>query len=99
MYYRTKSASLEALQWTGENYKDMYDFLTCYKYVNEQPKMATEHSLIDYDVTPSGLMLKRTDGIHPVDIGSYVVKNELNGQFFGFFECDKTIFEKYYEEV
>ena len=82
--YETKPATINALRWTGENQRDMFDFLTDYKKVDDYMTPSGDHFIIDHGIVNGGLVLRSpkspTTTEIPVNVGEYVVK--FGGEFF-----------------
>lgn len=58
MKYRKKPVVIEAVQWTGENVKEMKEFLTG----------------ADYDCTKNYLIIRTLEGPHYANPGDYIIK-------------------------
>ena len=96
MKYRKKPVVIEAVQWTGKNTREMYDFLT-----------QTEGEVIDIKgdnfyvhfcnggCQTGNLMIKTLEGDHLANIGDFVIKG-VKGEFY---PCKPDIFEQTYEPV
>lgn len=93
MNYRTKAGVVVALLWTGENHREMHDFLL--GNPDEYMKPHGEHFRIDHTAVNGGLVIKTKDGDSVANIGDYVIKEE-NNQFR---PCKPDIFAATYEEV
>lgn len=93
MKYRTKGDVVIALLWTGENHREMHDFLL--GNPDEYMKSHGEHFRIDHSAVAGGLVIKTKDGLAVANIGDYVIKEE-NNQFR---PCKPDIFAATYEEV
>ena len=95
MKYRKKPVEIEAIQWTGKNNREMFDFLTNYELTNEFMSNTGENFDIDHDKIKGGLIIKTLEGEHLASIGDYIIKG-VEGEFY---PCKPDIFEKTYEEV
>ena len=93
MKYRKKPVVIEALQWTGENHRDMFDFLT--GKTNEYMTTSGDNFYIDHSQVRGGLIIKTLEGEHIASIGDYIIKG-VNGEFY---PCKPDIFKKTYEAV
>ena len=82
--YETRPATINALLWTGNNQREMFDFLTDYKMKDEYMTVSGDHFIIDHGMVNGGLVLRSpnapTTTEIPVNIGEYVVK--FGGEFF-----------------
>jgi hypothetical protein len=93
MKYRKKPAVVDAVQWTGQNCREMYDFLT-----NTTLKNMTaegKYFYIDHSKVEGGLVIKTLEGEHIASISDYIIKG-VKGEFY---PCKKVIFEETYEIV
>lgn len=95
MKYRKKPIEIEALQWTGENQREMFDFLTNYEKVDEYMNSVGDNFYIDHDRVRGGLVIKTLGGEHIASINDVIIKG-INGEFY---PCKSDIFEKSYEKV
>jgi len=91
--YRKLPIVIEALQWTGENRRDMYDFLVCSQ--DEYLKSFGKNFEIDHNRVEGGLIIKTLEGVMLTKIGDYIIKG-VDGEFY---PCKSDIFEKTYELV
>lgn len=96
MKYRKKPVIIDAVEWTGDNHREMYDFL-------EFPMEAYKHSIsatgknfeIDHNRVEGGLIIKTLEGEHIASVGDFIIKG-VNGEFY---PCKEDIFKKTYEKV
>lgn len=93
MRYRKKPVVIEAIQWTGENQREMFDFLTNSEKKDEYMEAFGEHFRIDHAAVKGGLVIKTLEGNHLANIGDYIIKG-VAGEFY---PCKPDIFEKTYE--
>jgi hypothetical protein len=91
--YVKNPLEIEAVQWTGTNYRVMYDFLT--ETTNQNIEATGEHFYIDHSKGQGGLIIKTLEGEHIASIGDYIVKG-IKGEFY---PCKSDIFEKSYTQV
>ncbi|MCR0612583.1 hypothetical protein MKD05_15480 [[Clostridium] innocuum] len=54
MKVRKKPVVVEALQWTGENHREMFDFLTGYQKQNDYMTAYGDTFYIDHDKVKGG---------------------------------------------
>ena len=87
MRYRKKPVVIDAVQWTGTNHREMFDFLTDYQCTDQY--MSAEGKV------PGGLVIKTLEGEHLANIGDYIIRG-VHGEFY---PCKPDIFRKTYEEV
>lgn len=93
MKYRKKPVSIEAVQWTGENHREMWDFLT--GKTDEYMRADGDNFYIDHGKVRGGLVIKTLEGEHIVGIGDYIIKG-VAGEFY---PCKPDIFEKTYDFI
>ncbi len=81
MKYRKKLIIVDAIQWTGENFRQIYDFLT--------------GDRLDYDppAVEGGLVITTAMERMNVNIGDYIIR-DVEGVFY---PCTQRIFEETYE--
>ena len=95
MKYRKKPVIIDAIQWNGKNYREIFDFLTNYELTNELMSTAGENFYIDHDKIKGGLIIKTLEGEHLASIGDYIIKG-VKGEFY---PCKPDIFEQTYETL
>lgn len=93
--YRKKPVEIEALQWTGENQREMFDFLTNGMMKDQYMASESEIFRIDHFAMAGGLIIKTLEGEHITSIGDYIIKG-VAGEFY---PCKPDIFERTYERV
>lgn len=81
MKYRKKLIIVDAIQWTGGNFRQIYDFLS--------------GNRLDYDppVVEGGLVITTAMERMNVNIGDYIIR-DVEGVFY---PCTQRIFEETYE--
>lgn len=95
MKYRKIPVVVEAIQWTGENQREMFDFLTNYEKTDDYMSMSGENFVIDHYDVKGGLVIKTLEGKHIASIGDYIIRG-VAGEFY---PCKPEIFEKTYERA
>jgi len=95
MKYRKKPVVIDAVKWTGENHREMFDFLTNYEKKDWSLESVGENFYIDHDKVKGGLIIKTLEGEHIASIGDYIIKG-VHGEFY---PCKPEIFEKTYDPV
>jgi len=92
MKYRKLPVEIEAVQWTGRNHRDMYEFLEgntgCMDSVGE-------NFYIDHRRVEGGLIIKTLEGEHIANIRDYIIKG-IKGEYY---PCKQDIFKTTYELV
>lgn len=92
-FYQKKPVVIEAIQWTGKNHREMFDFLTNYEFVNEFISNNGDNFYIDHSKVEGGLVIKTLEGEHIASIGDYIIKG-IQGEFY---PCKPDIFVDTYE--
>ena len=93
MKYIKKPIEIEALQWTGENHRQMFNFLG-----GEDEEYITASGInfyIDFTKVDGGLIIKTLEGEHIATIGDYIIK----GVKEEYYPCKPDIFEMTYELI
>lgn len=93
MKYRKKPVVIEAIQWTGNNHREMWDFLT--GKTNECITVEGDNFYIDHNKVPGGLIIKTLEGEHIASIGDFIIKG-ISGEFY---PCKPDIFNATYEPI
>lgn len=85
MKYRKKPVVVEAVQWTGDNYDEICNFI------------GKKVRVIKYtdDEKPVNLIIETLEGDHLASIDDYIIKG-VHGEFY---PCKPDIFKETYEEV
>lgn len=88
--YKKKPVIIEALEWTGDNLKDIIEFTglheSALKWVWEEYEKV---------VFEEGLKIFTLEGTMMANIGDYIIKG-VNGEFY---PCKPDIFHKTYESL
>ena len=95
MKYRKKPVEIEAVRWTGENHREMFDFLTNGTKRDAYIEPSGDNFYINHDKVNGGLIIKTLEGEHIASIDDYIIKG-IAGEFY---PCKPDIFESTYEEV
>lgn len=99
MKYRKKPVVIDAIQWTGKNHREMFDFLTNGKcpdeYMTTTFPVVSDNFYIDNWKVRGGLVIKTLEGEHLANIGDYIIRG-VCGEFY---PCKPDIFRKTYGEV
>lgn len=93
MKFRKKPVVIDAVQWTGKNHREMFNFLG-----GEDTDYITASGVnfyIDWSKVEGGLIIKTLEGEHIATIGDWIIKG-VHGEYY---PCKPDIFEKTYEEV
>jgi hypothetical protein len=87
--YRKKPVVIEAVQWTGDNFKEIQEML---KEADEK-RVIMPHPNEDKEV--QSLLIVTLEGEMRADKGDYIIKG-VKGEIY---PCKPDIFEKTYEPV
>lgn len=88
--YKKKPVEIEAIQWTGENQKELFEFL------GYKGNVAIAVSTPVFFYNPSnGLWIHTLEGQHRASKKDYIIKG-VKGEFY---PCKPDIFELTYDEV
>lgn len=91
--YRKKPVVIDAVQWDGTNYREMFNFLG-----GEDTDYITASGLnfyIDWHKVEGGLIIKTLEGEHIASLGDFIIKG-VQGEFY---PCKPDIFNLTYEKV
>ena len=94
--YRKKPVVIEAVKWTGQNHRDMFNFLFDGENPDEQAiRTEGKNFYISHGLVHGGLVIKTMEGEHIASIGDYIIKG-IKGEFY---PCKPDIFEQTYDKV
>lgn len=62
MKYRKKPVVIDALQWTGKNKREMFDFMTDYQCTDQYVSAEGKNFYIDHWKVLGGLVIKTLEG-------------------------------------
>lgn len=91
--FRKKPVVIEAVQWTGENHREMFDFLTWNQWDKQYMTASGDNFYIDHAKVQGGLIIKTLEGEHVATIGDFIIKG-VKGEFY---PCKPEIFEATYD--
>jgi hypothetical protein len=95
MKYKKKPVVIDAVQWTGENHREMFNFFTKNAFDKESMKVSQEHFYIDDNKVEGGLVIKTLEGEHLASIGDFIIRG-VKGEYY---PCKPDVFEQTYEKV
>lgn len=98
MKYRKKPVIIDAVQWTGANQREMFDFLTQDTFKEEYMTVSGDHFYIDHSKVKGGLVIKTNEGDMNVNIFDYVIKEPFDKERM-YYPCKEDIFHQTYELV
>ena len=87
MKYRKKPVVIEAIQWTGKNDEEFFDFS------NQSFESAGKYFI--GNTTNETLSIETLEGTMIANVGDYIIKG-VSGEFY---PCKPDIFEKTYDKV
>ena len=93
MKYKKKPVIIDAVQWTGKNQREMFDFLTQDTFKEEYMTVSGDHFYIDHNKVEGGLIIKTLEGEHLATIGDYIIRG-VKGEYY---PCKEDIFNQTYE--
>ncbi len=85
--FEAKEKNVQALLWTGERPRIMYDFLG--GDPNDYMKSSGEYFHIDFSKGSGGLVIRTIDGFRFVKIGDYVIKHQY-GNLTRYYSCTEN---------
>jgi len=88
--FRKKPVVIEAIQWEGDNLRQIIDFTGLHQSANKWTWQEYEQV-----VKRDGLKIFTLEGKMNADIGDFIIKG-VNGEFY---PCKPDIFEKTYEPI
>jgi len=91
--YRKKPVVIEAVLWTGQNHREMWDFLT--GKTDEYMTASGDNFYIDHNKVVGGLVIRTLEGDMIASIGDYIIRG-ISGEYY---PCKADIFAKTYEAV
>ena len=94
MKYKKKPVVIDAVQWTGKNHREMFDFLTENTFSEQNMTVHGDHFYIDHTKTEGGLIIKTLEGEHLATIGDYIIRG-VQGEYY---PCKEDIFHQTYEK-
>ena len=92
-FYQKKPVVVEAVEWTGENHREMWNFLTGLTESYIEP--SGPNFYIDHNMVRGGLIIKTLEGEHIASIGDFIIKG-VKGEFY---PCKPDIFAATYDKV
>lgn len=99
--YKTKPCEIEAIQWTGNNIKEILVFQGKIPHVDYYPETGGFNSIRFeewiYNQTDlnNRITINTLEGDMKANIGDYIIKG-LRGEFY---PCKSDVFKKKYEEI
>lgn len=93
MKFVKKPVVIDAVEWTGGNHREMYNFLT--GTVGCVMEASGETFYIDHGSADGGLVIKTLEGQHIASIGDWIIKG-IKGEFY---PCKPDIFALTYDRL
>ncbi len=94
MKYRKKPIEVEAIKWTGENNREMWEFLG--GSPDEYMSADGPDFHIDHYQVKGGLIIKTSEGNMIANIGDYIIKEPFDKER-KYYPCKPDIFELTYD--
>lgn len=93
MKYRKKPVVIEAVQWTGHNKVEIYEFLSGDSSGDVKPEGKHYRFVESEGGGPDGLWIKTLEGDMTVSKGDYIIRG-VAGEYYA---CKPDIFSETYE--
>jgi hypothetical protein len=93
MKYRKKPVVIDAVQWTENNPREVFNFLTENTFDMDAMRIFQYPFYIDDSKVEGGLVIKTLEGEHIVSIGDYIIRG-IKGEYY---PCKEDIFHQTYE--
>lgn len=93
MKFRKKPIEIEAIQWVGNNAREMFNFLT--DSVDKPMDTFGDRFYIEHVKVKGGLVIKTLEGEHLANLDDWIIKG-IAGEFY---PCKPSIFEDTYDIV
>ena len=95
MKYRKKPVVIEALQWNGENLRQIRTFIDGKEPITDRAVAVDAWDRYENMIARDGLIIRTLEGQHIATIGDFIIKG-VKGEFY---PCKPDIFEATYEPV
>lgn len=92
MKFQKKPIEVEAIQWTGDNLEDVYQFMGEDRKVKEWKGRGRFDGLQQY-VRGEGVFLQTHSGIVKAHVGNWIIKG-VDGEYY---PCPDAVFKETYE--
>lgn len=92
-----KPIEVEYVEWTGENHRDMYDFLT--DTTNQNMTTTHPNFMIEHNKSGTVLNILTKEGVMVANIGDYIIKEPFATDDRKFYPCKPDIFHKTYNII
>lgn len=89
-----KTITIEYKEWTGKDYRAMYEFLGGMS--DEYIRTENDDFYIDYDLVAGGLVIKTSEGGMSANIGDMIIKEPFDKDR-KFYPCKPDIFALTYD--
>lgn len=99
--YKTKPCEIEAVQWTGNNIKEILVFMKQIPHVDYYPatngfdEVRFQEWIYNKTDLNNKITINTLEGDMKVSVGDYIIKG-LRGEFY---PCKPDVFEKKYEVI
>lgn len=92
--FRKIPIEIEALKWTGQNHREMWEFLGGSQ--NDHMESSNENFYIDHNKVERGLIIKTSEGDMIARVNDYIIKEPFD-KARKYYPCKPEIFELTYE--
>lgn len=93
--YRKKPVIIDAIQWTGNNLRDVFIFMGDEVNYDGDWRVQDRFHDLENSYKYNGFPIKTLEGTHTATVGDFIIKG-VQGEFY---PCKPDIFEQTYEEV
>lgn len=87
-----KPITIEFIVWTGENHREMFNFISG-RDDSEAIRSTGDNFYIDHGKVNKGLVIKTLEGEHIASVGDHIIKG-VKGEFY---PCKPDIFAATYD--
>jgi hypothetical protein len=94
--FRKRPIEIEALQWTGLNQREMWEFLG--GGAGDYMTAYGENFYIDHRKVERGLVIKTSEGDMTASVNDYIIKEPFD-KARKYYPCKPEVFELTYEEI
>jgi hypothetical protein len=95
MKYRKKPVVIEAVEWKGDNLKNVYEFMGQEVDFKGDWRIQDRFHELQRDKCLNGLSIDTLEGAMKADLGDYIIKG-IKGEIY---PCKPDIFKQTYEKV
>jgi hypothetical protein len=94
--FRKRLIEIEALKWTGQNHREMFEFLG--GGAGDYMTAYGENFYIDHRKVERGLIIKTSEGDMIARVNDYIIKESFD-KARKYYPCKPSVFELTYEAI